>query len=417
MTETALKVENISKRYQIGVYNATSLKYDMEKALRSKIKANAAEQEANHIWALKDVSFEIEKGEVVGIIGKNGSGKSTLLKIISRITKPTTGLIKGNGKISSLLEVGTGFQPELTGRENIYLNGLILGMKKKQIAGVFDEIVAFSGVEKFLDTPVKKYSSGMYVRLAFAVAAHLTSETLIIDEALSVGDAAFQEKCMAKMKDISSQEGKTVIVVSHHLGAVRSMCKRALWLKEGLVVSDGKADEVISTYMKEEKFIYLAQEYHTADSAPGNDLIRIKQTKVESRFEDEHNTISTETPFSIKLSFWNLHQAELSTTIRIHDISGTCVLESCSESFCYSPGIVEGSFEIPGGYLKPGCYYVSFDFITNNIEKTYSFEVCLTFDIREKGQKSYWRENRQGFIRPQAPFILNRFNDPINVAV
>jgi lipopolysaccharide transport system ATP-binding protein len=257
----------------------------------------------------------------------------------------------------------------------------------------------------------------MYVRLAFAVAAHLTSETLIIDEALSVGDAAFQEKCMAKMKEISSQEGKTVIVVSHHLGAVRSICERGLWLKEGMVVSDGKAEEVISRYMKEEKFIYLTQEYQTPDWAPGNDAIRIKETKVESQFEDEHNTIATYSSFRIKLSFWNLHQAELCTAIRIHDISGTCVLESCSESFCYERGIVEGGFEIPGGYLKQGCYYVSFDFIRNNNEKIYSFEVCLTFDIREKNQNNYWSQNRQGFIRPQAPFILNRFNDPINVAV
>lgn len=241
--EIAIRVEKLSKKYTIGKQKDGSLRGSFSKLLSSKTSRS------EEFWALQDISFDIQKGDVVGIIGKNGAGKSTLLKILSEITKPTIGRIEINGRVASLLEVGTGFHPELTGRENIYLNGTILGMTRREVKEKFDEIVAFSGVEKFIDTPVKHYSSGMYVRLAFAVAAHLEPEILIIDEVLAVGDAEFQEKCLGKMKDISSH-GRTVLFVSHHLGSVRQLCNKGILLNGGKIIIKGGINEVIQEYQK-----------------------------------------------------------------------------------------------------------------------------------------------------------------------
>lgn len=253
MSEPAITIENLGKRYSIGVARAQSdgLRHAIEAAVRSPLRwlKSSGQRKAQHaeFWALKDVSVEVSQGEVVGIIGRNGAGKSTLLKILSRITVPTTGRICIEGRIASLLEVGTGFHPELTGRENIYLNGAILGMTRSEIIRKFDEIVAFSEIEEFLDTPVKRYSSGMYIRLAFAVAAHLEPEILIVDEVLAVGDASFQKKCLGKMGSFA-QSGRTVLFVSHNMDAVRNLCQRAVWLKDGRVHRDGKADEIVEQY-------------------------------------------------------------------------------------------------------------------------------------------------------------------------
>jgi len=250
--EIVIKVENIGKNYKIGkkekylslrdsIANAIKLPYEILAGKKSLKKSD--------FWALKNVSFEVKKGEVVGIIGRNGAGKSTLLKILSRITEPTTGKITLKGRVSSLLEVGTGFHSELTGRENIYLNGAILGMTKKEIDMKFNDIVEFSGIEKFLDTPVKKYSSGMYVRLAFAVAAHLEPEILIVDEVLSVGDAEFQKKCLGKMKDVASS-GRTVLFVSHNMAAIENLCGRCILLRDGKIEDIGSTNKIINKYLK-----------------------------------------------------------------------------------------------------------------------------------------------------------------------
>lgn len=237
----AIRISNLSKRYLIGKKKDGSLRGTLSSIFKM---GNASDEE---FWALKDINLDINKGDIVGVIGKNGAGKSTLLKILSQITVPTTGRIEINGRVASLLEVGTGFHPELTGRENIYLNGTILGMTRKEVASKFDEIVAFSGVEKFIDTPVKRYSSGMYVRLAFSVAAHLEPEILIIDEVLAVGDAEFQKKCLGKMKDVAS-EGRTVIFVSHDLGAVKALCTKGMLLQGGKKMFVGDINETISKY-------------------------------------------------------------------------------------------------------------------------------------------------------------------------
>jgi len=249
----AITIEDLGKRYTIGHRRAKDdgLRHTIEGALRAPIdwlrSARQEKLQREDFWALRDVSFQIKQGEAVGIIGRNGAGKSTLLKILSRITVPTEGRIRINGRIASLLEVGTGFHQELTGRENIFLNGAILGMTRAEIIRKFDEIVEFSGIEEFLDTPVKRYSSGMYVRLAFAVAAHLEPEILIVDEVLAVGDAAFQKKCLGKMGSFA-QSGRTVLFVSHNMEAIRSLCQRAVWLKDGQLHKDGKATEIIEAY-------------------------------------------------------------------------------------------------------------------------------------------------------------------------
>tara|TARA_R110002072_G_scaffold131586_4_gene271383 strand:+ start:17127 stop:18407 length:1281 start_codon:yes stop_codon:yes gene_type:complete len=261
-----LKAKNISKQYRLGLVGTGTLSHDLNRfwyRIRGKedpyLKVGAANDRSetateNYVWALRDINFEVQEGEVLGIIGKNGAGKSTLLKILSKVTSPTTGVIKTKGRIASLLEVGTGFHPELTGRENIYLNGAILGMNKKEIASKEEEIVDFSGCAMYIDTPVKRYSSGMRVRLAFAVAAHLEPDILVIDEVLAVGDAEFQKKAIGKMQDISKTDGRTVLFVSHNMAAVKSLCTRAIVLEHGYVKFEGQTDEAVDFYLQGQSF-------------------------------------------------------------------------------------------------------------------------------------------------------------------
>lgn len=256
----ALKAENISKQYRLGQVGTGTLSHDLNRfwaQVRGKedpylkigeVNDRSTKGNSEYVWSLRDINFEIEQGDAVGIIGRNGAGKSTLLKLLSKVTKPTTGKIYTNGRIASLLEVGTGFHPEMTGRENIFLNGAILGMTRKEITRKFDEIVDFSGVERYIDTPVKRYSSGMYVRLAFAVAAHLESEILIVDEVLAVGDAEFQKKCLGKMGDVSKGEGRTVLFVSHNMAAVGNLCKKGMLLEQGQLIKSSEIEDVIFEY-------------------------------------------------------------------------------------------------------------------------------------------------------------------------
>src|SRR5882724_3957671 len=285
MSNIAIRAENLSKLYKIGARRSRhdTLRDHIMHGVKSLFSRNGhplpissqpskdrgQSPNSDYIWALKDVSFEIKKGEVVGFIGKNGAGKSTLLKILSRITEPTKGRAEVYGRVGSLLEVGTGFHPELTGRENIYLNGAILGMKRWEIEKKFDEIVAFSEIEKFIETPVKRYSSGMYVRLAFAVAAHLEPEILIVDEVLSVGDAAFRLKCIDKMQEIR-ERGHTILLVSHDMNAVTRMCGQVMLLETGKILASGLAHEVVPAYLENTRNLGAEKEWATVDTAPGN---------------------------------------------------------------------------------------------------------------------------------------------------
>jgi len=259
---TAIKFENISKQYRLGVVSTQTLSHDLNRWWKMNVRGQedpylkigevndrAHKGESEYVWALKDINFEVQQGDVLGIIGKNGAGKSTLLKILSKVTAPTTGTIKAAGRIASLLEVGTGFHPEMTGRENIYMNGAIMGMTKAEITRRFDEIVDFSGVERYIDTPAKRYSSGMTVRLGFAIAAHLEPEILVVDEVLAVGDAEFQKKAIGKMQDVSRGEGRTVLFVSHNMQAIKSLCPKSLLLSNGAIDSIGITDEIIDKYI------------------------------------------------------------------------------------------------------------------------------------------------------------------------
>src|ERR1700683_4313940 len=325
MTEPVIRVAGIGKRYRLGEgLRHTALRNLIGDALRAPLRlltgsnhtsnkrpaGDAANVDSRFIWALKDVDFEVQQGEVVGLIGRNGAGKSTLLKSLARITRPTEGPAEIRGRVASLLEVGTGFHGELTGRENVYMSGAILGMRKAEIDRKFDEIVAFSEVERFLDTPLKHYSSGMGMRLAFAVAAHLEPEILLVDEVLSVGDAAFQKKCLGKMGEVS-QQGRTIIFVSHNMVALRSLCTRLIWLEEGRVKEAGDPNDLVSHYLVTHREDNLESLWPNQSDAPGNDVIRIRKVSVHS--ESDHGAtnldaelITVRTPLVIEFEYWNL---------------------------------------------------------------------------------------------------------------
>jgi lipopolysaccharide transport system ATP-binding protein len=310
MPQPIIQVEQLSKQYRLGEVGTGTLSHDLKRwwhkvrgkedpfARIGEVNDRSTRGESDYVWALKDINFSVQPGEVVGIIGRNGAGKSTLLKILSKTTAPTTGRIKVRGRIASLLEVGTGFHPELTGRENIYLNGAILGMTRREINRQFDAIVDFAGVERYVDTPVKRYSSGMYVRLAFAVAAHLEPEILIVDEVLAVGDAEFQKKCLGKMKDVSVNDGRTVLFVSHNMAAVKQLCTQGIVLVNGKIVFAGKSLNAVQFYQgtgATESFF----EYHgTAETAPGNNDIRILKFEV-NPLNGELLTLSSGVEFSL----------------------------------------------------------------------------------------------------------------------
>ncbi len=309
MSESIISVENLSKRYQIGrqAEKGDGLRHVLERAVRAPLGwmgsgKGEKRSKTKDFWALRDLNIEVKQGEVVGIIGRNGAGKSTMLKILSRITEPTQGQIRLRGRVASLLEVGTGFHPELTGRENIYLNGAILGMGRVEIKRKFDEIVAFAGLETFLDTPVKRYSSGMYVRLGFAVAAHLEPDILIVDEVLAVGDAEFQKKCLQKMGDVA-QGGRTVLFVSHNMQAVTRLCPRCILLHEGQIKLDGPSAQVANTYLNSGVSTSAAREWPEISTAPGDGVARFRAVRVRSSKGEVGEVIDIQESVRIELEY------------------------------------------------------------------------------------------------------------------
>src|SRR5215472_15663703 len=331
----AIRVEGLGKRYRLGGRGTTykSLREILTagatapvRALRSAMAGGNAKAAAPEtIWALRDVSFEISRGEVVGIIGRNGAGKSTLLKILSRITDPTTGRASIDGRVGSLLEVGTGFHPELTGAENIYLNGVILGMRRREIARKFEEIVAFAGVEKFVDTPVKHYSSGMYLRLAFSVAAHLEPEIMLVDEVLAVGDSTFQRKCLDKMEDVGKQ-GRTVLFVSHNMPAITRLCPRTILLDGGGVAADGPSHQVVSAYLSSGVGTTAARTWPDSESAPGDSVARLRSVRVVSENGRVCDAADIRKPVGIEMTFDVLEEGwSLFPSYDVYNEEGLCV--------------------------------------------------------------------------------------------
>ena len=419
MTDTVISAENISKQYRLGVLDFTSLKdeWKMWWAKRSAgrrhlVNAGLSDEQIaeKYLWALRNVTFDVKQGDVLGIIGKNGAGKSTLLKILSRISLPTTGTVKGKGRVASLLEVGTGFHNELTGRENIFLNGQILGMKKKEVAEKFDEIVDFSGIEKFLDTPIKRYSSGMYVRLAFAVAAHLDPEILIVDEVLAVGDAEFQRKCIGKMKDSSVKEGKTILFVSHNMQAVRNLCHRAILLERGKIVDEGKPDNVIANYFNKETNQCLVTEFDHAESAPGNEYIRIKKVQLTPRYPDDIDIMDIRTPLLVSFEFWYNGQEEINLMCGVHlfTISGECIFDVCSKKNDFKNGLIKGECLIPGNFLNDGSYYISLIFVKDSSKMIFYHEECLSFHLEDYREDIAWYGKWVGHVRPKFDVQLHQ---------
>ncbi len=355
MSDSVIAVENISKFYQIGEFNSGSLRNDIQQWLHRKNrrfsglqteKNNLLESHktSNKIWSLKNVSFNVNRGDIVGIIGSNGAGKSTLLKILSRVTSPSSGKILGKGKVASLLEVGTGFHPDLTGRENIFLNGAILGMNNKDIKRNLDEIISFSGVENYIDTPVKRYSSGMYVRLAFAVAAHLNTEILIVDEVLSVGDAQFQKKCMGKISELSKGDGKTILFVSHNLNSIRTLCNRSLLLDKGSLLFDGSVNETINKYTEgflteNETKLFLA--FKSAEKKH----INIEQIKVNDSINNPVKLFGGNNVIEIEISGEVFSETNISFEFKLFD-------KDLMPLLFYSPAHFEGISEkvVPGKF-------------------------------------------------------------------
>lgn len=395
----AIKADKISKQYRLGVLTSKSLAKDfnilMSKILKKEnpyLKIGStnnrnSDNGSGLVWALKNVSFEIKKGEVTGIIGRNGAGKSTLLKILSRVTSHTTGTVKIKGRVASLLEVGTGFHAELTGRENVYLNGSIMGMTKSEITKRFDEIVEFSGIGNYIDTPVKRYSSGMYLRLAFAVAAHLEPEILIVDEVLAVGDIEFQKKCIGKMQDVSSKEGRTVLFVSHNMGAINSLCDTAILLENGELKNTGETEKIISEYMSD-------SENQTASREFSEGKTEIHFTKIQIKPEKEilpSSEIDVRYPFAITFS---IHAKKnipgLSTAFSIYTKTGAKVFYSSARLENIDPEYfkkesINAEVNVPAMFLSPGNYYISSALQLENIELFDYRENVLQFEIIESG--------------------------------
>ena len=393
MSRPIIEVENLSKRYKLGQLNARSLREEAEQffaRFRNKRARSDGELsgENTEIWALKDISFSVPAGEVVGIIGRNGAGKSTLLKILSRITDPTTGEARICGRIASLLEVGTGFHPELTGRENIYLNGAILGMTRAEVKAKFDEIVAFAEVERFLDTPVKRYSSGMYVRLAFAVAAHLEPEILIVDEVLAVGDAEFQKKCLGRMRSVSRREGRTVLFVSHNLTAINSLCQRVILMNSGQTQQIGPAQDITRLYLTSGNNEDNRSKSWSFHNAPGDERFKITRIKITPEGADATAPIEMGTTFQIEMDYWNLvDNADVLLELIVRGDDGMPVFHSFStEGGANGPhpkGLYRSSCVVPGNLLNAGRFGIEMYFSDGRPSKEFGLVDAVSVLVHE----------------------------------
>lgn len=419
MSQPAIKVEGLCKEYVIGAHSkdenfremlVNNLAAPFRQLMRGQFKAEQEEQ----FLALQDVSFEIQPGEVVGIIGSNGAGKSTLLKILSRITEPTRGRVEIRGRVSSLLEVGTGFHPELTGKENVFLNGAILGMSRRDISRKFDEIVSFAELEKFIDTPVKHYSSGMYVRLAFAVAAHLEPDILIVDEVLAVGDAAFQRKSLGKMEAVGKQ-GRTVLVVSHSMPTVSRLCQRAILFEKGLIVQDAPVSDIVDRYLSSDN-VCLPEKHWALTEAPGDAVARIYSVRAVSEELPQAN-LDIRRPVQIEMEYECLQEnAALFASFAFFDVQGTFLFATVDfqePSFgkkLRRKGKYWARCSIPGNFFAEGQIKVAAEVSTR--EPSYKIHAlaldCISFEVTDTGQpgsvRDGWGHKLPGALRPMLPW-------------
>ncbi|MBI2288561.1 MAG: ABC transporter ATP-binding protein [Chloroflexi bacterium] len=425
MNDIAIRTENLSKLYHIGQFvGYHTLRESLMNVFHSPFRRSRTAEnkprnaDKDYIWALKDVSFEVKTGEVVGIIGRNGAGKTTLLRVLSRITEPTSGHAEVRGRIGSLLEVGTGFHPELTGRENIYLNGAVLGMKKKEIDRKFAEIIDFSGVEKFIDTPLKRYSSGMQVRLAFAVAAHLEPEILIVDEVLAVGDAEFQKKSIGKMGEFAGS-GRTVLLVSHNMSAISSLCKRAILLQNGSIVAEGPTPQVVARYLSSGEN-ETGEIVFSLDDAPGSSLVKLHAVRV----LDDQGRVSFDTdiakPINLEIEFWCLQKTRATCAFILYNQLGVLLFATQTlydEVLArkeYEPGLYRLSCQIPGNLLNDGTYSVNV-YLSTKLRQSNDVaqESAVSFRAHDfgTGQHDYITGPWVGVVRPILPWTGSRIGN------
>ena len=408
MSDIAIRAENLSKRYAIS---RAKMRHDtLSEKLVDNLKSVFHRKEGLHLgkemfWALKDVSFELKQGEIVGIIGQNGAGKSTLLKIITQITMPTYGQAQLYGRVGSLLEVGTGFHPELTGRENIYLNGAIIGMKKEEIRKRFDDIVDFAEIGAFLDVPVKRYSSGMYVRLGFSVAVHLEPEILLVDEVLSVGDAAFQKKCLDKISD-TAKKGGTVLFISHNMAAVNTLCQRVIWLKSGRIVEDGSSADIVTRYLaKSVSSGDLTEEvWDDMNEAPGNDRVRLHRVRVRRQDDRESDPLTMQTPFRVEVDYWNMEaDARLHIALFLYTAEGIIAFATGRPNNQPMPaGKLRSTCHVTGNLLNEGPHRIVVFVVKDSSCIIYSHESQVTIniiDVRER--EGSWFGKSPGVVQPE----------------
>jgi lipopolysaccharide transport system ATP-binding protein len=413
MTDVAIQIEDLGKVYRIGAKrekyktlreSLTNAAVASARRVSSVFRGSSAPGSDNTIWALRGVTCDIKRGEVIGIIGRNGAGKSTLLKVLSRITEPTTGFVEIRGRVGSLLEVGTGFHPELTGRENIYLNGAILGMRKAEIERKFDDIVAFAETEQFIDTPVKHYSSGMYLRLAFAVAAYLEPDVLLVDEVLAVGDAAFQKKCIGRMGEVAN-EGRTVLFVSHNLGAITQLCARALWIDNGQLKLAGSATEVVTSYLASTTGSYAnGTQMSSAHRVSGKLPVQVTAVHVLAENDQPAMIVRFDTGFKVRIGY-QVHESirSLSVVCRLTDALGHVVWTSWDTDTTdwnarnRPAGQYASVCTVPGGIIRPGSYSLSIGF-TNNQTVFDLYENVFAFEISEIGYPL--NTDRMGIVTP-----------------
>ena len=373
---TAIEFNHISKQYRLGLVSTGTLSHDLKRwwtvnILRKEdpylkigsVNDRSKKADSEYVWALRDIDFKVEQGDVLGIIGKNGAGKSTLLKLLSRVTGPTLGTIKAKGRIGSLLEVGTGFHSEMTGRENIFLNGAILGMTKQEISSKLDEIIDFSGCERYIDTPVKRYSSGMTVRLGFAVAAHLDPEILVVDEVLAVGDAEFQKKAIGKMQDVAQGEGRTVLYVSHNMASIRQLCNHGVLLENGSVKAMGEVNEIVDMYLEQETLRGEENHEWTLETGPRHGNITI----LKSTIEYNGNNLNSSMPFDLVYEFYN-HEEGLTLAVNPHvyNSQNVCLFNIETKMEHLSKGYHKAVFHVPGGLFCAGNYKVDNMYVNRN---------------------------------------------------
>ena len=428
MSDVVISVEGLGKKYRIGGSQASGRRYQtLQETLlswpRKALNSFKGDKPKNEFWALKDISFEVKQGEVLGIIGRNGAGKSTLLKILSRITEPTQGRIVVNGRIGALLEVGTGFHPELTGRENIYLSGAILGMKRWEINNKFNEIVEFAELEKFIDTPAKHYSSGMYMRLGFAVAAYLEPEILIVDEVLAVGDAQFQKKCIGKMSDVSKQ-GRTILFVSHNIGFLNSISKKSIMLEKGLTKIWADTEEVVGVYFNHGDSNSQAVIDYPSESMPGNELVRLVSLYLKSKDGIPCRQFELNEPVRISMKYRVLKNQQYKKVYpypncNVYNAEGILLFYTSapnSHMENLSKGDYVAEFEIPANYLNIGMHYVSLAFSScdSGVDIYFNEKDALTFMMVENISETIVEE-RNGFsnvipgvVRPRLKWSVNQ---------